>query len=408
MRRLVTGVCLLVLWSGVRIAAQDQCFGSLSVPLNIPMGPGGFHVQMKAGGAKPHSMQVDTGSTGIVVGYPHIGGSPVPLTPQEMAQYGLTGNYLLYNSTGDVVVGHWVFTSLAFGDGTTWVTVDRIPVLSVDHTCKIAAGTTVPPPSCLNARAWKVDCAAPLPRNCQTLPIRRRPQCSRTKQLCGMGMMGVGFDRGASMGNAGVNPFLHAQQMETGAMHPGYVITTSGITVGIKQQDLQGFGFVPLQPVKGGNELEWRQTRGCVSVAGTGITNPRQTVCGEILMDTGVDRMFLSYASGSAPELKPPNTLPLKLWDCPPLKNGARNCRITIPNATVTVTSPHANPVLRYEVSAPATFVWTGVAPAFVSLRATTLQDPGENVFVNTSRQLLNMVDYLYDAGCGRVGFRRR
>lgn len=30
------------------------------------------------------------------------------------------------------------------------------------------------------------------------------------------------------------------------------------------------------------------------------------------------------------------------------------------------------------------------------------------NVFVNTSRQLLYTADYLYDAACGRIGFRSR
>lgn len=334
------------------------------------------------GGAAPHPLQIDTGSTGIVIARQRIG----PYTP--VTDMTLPAN-IIYNSSDRVMVGQWVYTSVELSDGKqTIITIPKLAVFAVDQICATRGRSMAPP----------FDCSIP------TTP----------DELLELGMMGVGFDRGSTMGPPQVNPFLRLPQMDAGTMQRGYIITArDGVTLGMTQTAIADFRFLPLHPERT-RAGEWQQARGCVALSGGGITNPGLPVCGNVLMDTGVDRMFVTYAKGF-PAFDPP--FPENagaLWRCCPCISTKRppepTCFISgnASTAGVTVTWPSdTNPVFTYAASAPAQFFADQPTPSAVfATSVATLQEQGANVFVNTSRQLLYTADYLYDATCGRIGFR--
>lgn len=233
---------------------------------------------------------------------------------------------------------------------------------------------------------------------------------NRITSLPDLGMLGVGFDRGFGMGTARENPFLRLPEMETGEIHRGYVITTEGITLGMSGDDVKGFQLLPLTkavPDSPKPDWEvWQQARGCVAITGGGIRQPGKKVCGEILMDTGVDAMYLSYAQANLPAFTP--AIPAKgddLWYCSGVACDFRGPQ----RAQVTVSWPDTgDPKFTYRAQAPEEFDWRQQNPTTAFIHGATLPDAGEKVFVNTSRQLLVQADYLYDATCGYVGFRNK
>lgn len=350
------------------------------------MTAGGAYLTITAGcGGLPHSVQVDTGSTGIAIRRDTIGQN----TP---AQNPPTNNYIYYNSSGHLMCGSWVQTDVTLSDPTgTRVTIPSMPVLAIDYTCQVT------PP------------LQPGTNPCQT--------CTRIPLLrnhTGPAMLGVGFDRGAGMGGPQQNPFLQLQEMNAGKMQRGYIVTSEWIQLGITPDDLAGFQFVKLAPnapkVSG---YDWQQASGCVSITGGGVMTPGQPVCGKVLMDTGVDRMYLSYAAASAPQFQPPLPSAGNIWECcettdklKPCAAGQPRCRINGgQGASVTVTWPAA-PQFSYTARAPQQFIANGTNPIFAHVNPTATPPNDAAVFVNTSRQLLFTADYLYDAQCGRVGFR--
>lgn len=382
-RAMRTFFCLAMgVLAAVAIAQPEPCsVGSQATTFAIRMNPD-LLLMGSLGGAVPHPLQIDTGSTGIVIARQRIG------TSTAVTDMTLPAN-IIYNSSNRVMVGQWVYTPVQLSDGQqTTVTIPKLAVFAVDQICATRDGRTTPP----------FDCSTP------TTP----------EQLLELGMMGVGFDRGATMGPPQVNPFLRLPQMDAGTMQRGYIITaTNGITLGMTQPTIAGFRFLSLQPapILAG---EWQQATGCVAMTGGGITNPGLSVCGNVLMDTGVDRMFVTYAKGF-PAFNPPFAKNAgALWRCCPCISRAQppepTCFISgnASNASVTVTWPSAtNPVFTYAASAPAQFFSDRPIPSAVfATSVASLQEQGANVFVNTSRQLLYTADYLYDATCGRIGFR--
>jgi hypothetical protein len=365
MRSLSSAIVLCV---AAVAAAQPRPCNVARETLTFDISPSPAYVMhVSVGGGPTRAVEIDTGSTGIAVWENYIPKS-TPATDVTLPKY------IEYNSSSRTMYGKWVHATVKLSDCSgTSVTIPRLPVLAVN----------------------RITC----PKGCGQTPEEQLPL------LRALGMMGVGFDRGAGMGKAPENPFLHLPAMETGAMQRGYVITSDrGVTLGMSPADLNGFRFLPLQPVAGGGPFEWQQARGCVSIAGGGIVTPGQKVCGNVLMDTGVDTMYLTYLE--APAFQPTIlTLPNSngfIWQCPP--QGACTVNAGQP-ATVTVTWPDSGtPAFQYPVTSPQRFFADKPVPnaAHVHMNASATSP----VFVNTSRQLLYTADYLYDATCGRIGFR--
>lgn len=390
MRPFAIAFCV-VLFAGA-VAAQDQCtVGTASswLPTKGAFGLNGVVV----GDGPPRPVQIDTGSTGLAIGYMHIKNS-TDLTPAEIEQYQLEPNYISYNSSGNVPVGKWVYALVQLTLANPPVTIPRVPVLAVQKMCKAASNSMEPEQSCVNGPSVPSDCSL-------------QNQNRDLHAVCTIGMMGVGFNRGPSMGTWQVNPFLNAQPMIGGTMQRGYIVTRNGVRLGMRQEDIGGFQFQSLTSIK--PPYEWKQASGCVSITGGGVEDPGTQVCGDILMDTGVDSMFLSYRT--MPDFDPPLSCLGDLWNCgiPTKDQPTRCCTKFAEDATVRVTWPDTTgSVFEYRVSTPAQFSAPGPTPARLHVRQTdSLPDPTAKVFVNTSRQLLATADYLYDATCGRIGFRK-
>lgn len=372
--RLLLAVSLVVV-TGFAAAQQPCTYPKKTIPLKTPAGPGGFYVDVKVGGGPARTLQVDTGSTGVALWRKYIGQS-TPMDPPPPQ------NFIYYNSSRKALCGEWVLSSVEIGDGKnpSLVSIPAMPVLAVDYMCIGEPANTA------------CGCT------------------KRIEHLPDLGMLGVGFDRGFGMGGARENPFLRLPEMETGDIHRGYVITTEGITLGMNADDVRGFQLLPLTKAVPDSPRpdweEWRQARGCVAITGGGIKQPGRKVCGEILMDTGVDTMYLSYAQTTLPAFTP--AIPQKgtdLWCC---SHGT--CGFHGPQrAQVTVSWPDTGePKFTYRAQAPDGFDWRQQNPTTAFIHGTTLPDRGEKLFVNTSRQLLAQADYLYDATCGYVGFRNK
>ena len=386
--------CLSILIAGCAAVPPRPCdVGLKSDFLDVPIRPGGFDLLITAGGGVSHPVQVDTGSTGIAIRRDTIG----TYTP---ARNGLPG-YIYYNSSGNLLCGEWVRTEVTLTGGSVTVVIPDMDVLAVDHECTVHKLTA---DSC-------GQCTQPLPAT--------TPQGKRDFNPA---MLGVGFDRGVGMGTAEQNPFLQLPAMRKGKMQRGYVITTEGIRLGMRQEEIEDFLFIGLEPVsKPVTPYDWQQAPGCVSIDGGGVITPGQQTCGSVLMDTGVDRMYLSYRQRPPFDPPLPALPPLNdLWRCclnerHPEK-GIEQCVPGQPQCTVngggaasvTVSWPSAaNPVNSWTATAPQAFASNGTSPIFAKVNDQATPPQGD-VFVNTSRQLLYEADYLYDATCGRIGFRKK
>jgi hypothetical protein len=196
------------------------------------------------------------------------------------------------------------------------------------------------------------------------------PKCSiRGRSAQSVGVLGVGFARKENIGS---NAFLEIDKMIHGSMHAGYIISANGVTLGLTAENTRGFRFIPL--VRNGSD--WQGAPGCFGFPGRAAF---ERLCGTILVDTGIASMIVSRAAA----LRPPDL------------------KTEIPSGTaMTIAAPaFANAALSYRFSVGDRGELT---PSAIRWSAAT----GNSAFVNTGRNVIRAYDYLYDAKCGRVGFR--
>lgn len=216
-----------------------------------------------------------------------------------------------------------------------------------------------------------------------TVPIRllaveqlacdpKYPKCSvRGRSVQSVGVLGVGFARKESIGS---NAFLQLATMVSGGMHSGYIVAEDAVTLGLTAENTRGFDFIQLTRGPQG----WLGAPGCFGFPGR---SGYERMCGTILVDTGLASMIVSRAPGLRPA----------------------DIRTAIPNGTaIEVAAPaFAHSIMHYRFSvgdrgplSPTAIRWSSAA--------------GNGAFVNTGRNVIRGYDYLYDAKCGRVGFRAR
>ena len=312
--------------------------------IEIPFANGPISLQqvpqiwLSLNGARPRWFGMDTGSTGIVVSAEHF----IP-GPGDLSQ---GPGRLVYNSSGRVLSGeHWMTDVVIRRDEHTPVATARVQVLRVNRI------------TCLeHAR----DC---------------RPEAEPRN----VGFMGIGFDRGAAQATAGStspkNPFVSlvslASGRPAGAVRPGYVITRTGVHLGMTPALTRHMAFVKLTPKAHPPGVpDWNGAPMTVSVDGV-------TGRGTMLMDTGINYMFLSPPAGAR------------------LEHGRR--------------APEG---MRIELFMPDR---QRPQPAFYEFRVGRNGNPlhpervevvrDATVFVNTGRMFLEGFDYLYDAIGGYVGY---
>ena len=253
---------------------------------------------------------------------------------------------IVYNSSGRILTGTQYVTDVVIQrDGSTPVATARVQVLRV-------TGIT-----CLeHAR----DC---------------RPEQNPRD----VAFMGVGFDRAAAQGSeasAPRNPFTSLVSLASGApvssVRPGYIVTRTTVHLGMTAEFTHDFAFVKLAPSAASRPgvPEWSAAPMAVSVDGV-IGD------GTILMDTGINYMFLSAPDGTR------------------LEHGTR--------------APAGTKIAVYlpdrRSPQPAFYAFT-VGERANPLRpekVEVVRDRG--VFVNTGRMFLEGFDYLYDAAGGYVGY---
>ena len=289
-------------------------------------------LRLKLKGAQPRRFGMDTGSTGIVVSADHYepGAGDTNDGPGQ----------LTYNSSGRVLHGthHTTDVEILHNDDRPAATA-RVQVLRVD----------------------RITC------------LRNARDCEPNPRPRGVAFMGVGFDRAAAQGTddtAPRNPFVNITS--PGSIRPGYIVTRTGIHLGMSAALTRNFAFVKLSP-KGtssaGGLTQWNAAPLTVSVDG-------QVGTGTVLPDTGINYMFLSPPPGSS------------------LERGER-----VPSGTrIEMWMPgQGGPGAFYQVA-----VGDRGNPMHPE-RVVVVRDPG--VFVNTGRMFFEGFDYLYDAVGGYVGY---
>jgi hypothetical protein len=288
----------------------------------------GWGFSASIGGGPQHYVQMDTGSRGIVVPASAIGRGAVGPGPKGMIEY---------TSSGKEFFGNYYLApvKLSFGGATA---------------------TTVP------IRVLGVDRAACAPGY---------PNCVAPKNIGGL--MGVGFARGksSSMAPELTNAFLALQGVIQGSMHPGYVVRSTGVTLGITAADQAGFDEAALTP-GGTGPGDWNTKSGCFSFPGISGYGAR---CGTVLVDTGIASAILALPRSQRP----------------------RSIASSIPAGERVLVTVGSNPILSYGFAVgdggpttPTSIRWAG----------------GTTPFVNTGRRLISRNDYLFDAGSGKLGFK--
>jgi hypothetical protein len=194
--------------------------------------------RISAGGGEAHTVQLDTGSCGIVISRNFVG-------PEYQ------------NASGPSVPVHYIPSNVTHQG--TLITMP-VSLLGPDGTPR-GATATVP-----------VVVVADEPGN----------------PFIG-GMMGIGWQ-----GPLDRNPLLHVV-LDDGAggsrpLSPGYVITEDYVEVGLTDENQAGFGYADLQPDPHGTGA-WMGPTASVTLSGPGA--PPLTLQRPMLMDTGVPLMML-------------------------------------------------------------------------------------------------------------------
>ncbi len=198
---------------------------------------------------------LDSGSTGVVVAaafIPNVDQLPV-IGPGK----------LTYTSSGRVMEGSWVTTSLTLSgaDGAA-VTTEPMPVLAVT----------------------RVAC------------LETARDCTPNDDPRDIAMVGIGFAREADRqaeSTPDKNPVLRVAG--EGERRRGYVLTAEGIHVGLTRENTRGeFRFVKLE--RQDALPDWKAVPACISIAGQA-----PPACGSMLVDTGVGAMFMTVPPSQAP-----------------------------------------------------------------------------------------------------------
>ena len=169
------------------------------------------------------------------------------------------------------------------------------------------------------------------------------------------------------------NPFLNIEENEASSFRRGYIVTTSGVTVGLTNQNTDNnFSFVKLQPnddIPG----EWMPPQVCINIDSA----PNQ-VCGPVLNDTGITGMFL--------------TLPLDKFGLNSLPADGSTLHFTFPSSTSSINYSVSLNEISSELSPDEMFI----------------NYHGKKTFVNTGVHFFNGFDLLYDADGGWIAWRRK
>ena len=325
--------------------------GTTSVPFTMRRDnvKSGWSFKLSVAGGRTRSVLMDTGSHGIVVPKSALGPGAVGPGP---------AGHMEYSSDGKVFSGHDYLAPVMISVGGTKVTTVPVKVLAIDTG----------------------SCAPGFPK-CKPAQVR--------KDARSVSMLGVGFDRGkqtnapspdtrAIASTAGTPPelanaFLALKDIVQGSMHPGYIVSATGVTLGITAANGAGFDEAALT-AGGTGPGDWGGVAGCFGFPGL-VTYQQQ--CGSVLVDTGIASAILAL----------------------PLAQRPASMQTKIPDGTKVAidVGPSGAPAFTYDFTTGA---GSPVTPTSIRWAS------GSPAFINTGRALIAQHDYLFDAGSGRLGFR--
>lgn len=323
-----------------------------------------FYVTICAQGGVDHTVQIDTGSTGIVIPASVLhAGNDVNNPLLAGVTKGPAGK-IVYQPSDDTIAGNFYrVAALQIGKGSAGYagTVCDVIVLGADNV---------------------------------------GPQ---------QGMMGIGFGRPIVSGKdsedhiwALDNPFLNCTGMAAGSAYASYLLADKGIWVGYVPWDLgtlcsgTTFGFQKLSPQHStvptsNNSNAWQEMTATIALSGVNTPDPPP---GAMLLDTGVPLMMLELTNDG--------------WTS---KLNQATLTVTVPGNASTTIMTYSFEIVAQQVQTPDTMPSviyvpaagsTAMAPQSVLPRqvgATTTD------FVNTGINVLQGYRYYFDAVIGQVGF---
>jgi len=214
-------------------------------------------VRVSVNGGPPIKMQVDTGSTGVI-----LGASDVP----DIDPNGPMGT-ITYSSSGVELIGIWTPVTLTFPDSRDElgnVATAAVPVLAVSER-KVHPGA-------VNSGNFK--------------PMKN-PKIY---------MLGIGTGRG-KLPRQDLNPWVNLREMQAGTMRRGYTITRDGVTLGLTAEKVGGGYFYSklnehtpspdAKPTIVQTVKDWDSSRGWVTVDGV------KSETAGMLLDTGLTNMMV-------------------------------------------------------------------------------------------------------------------
>lgn len=293
---------------------------------------------------------MDTGSVGIVA-------SQDIFMPAPDAQ-NLGPGQQFYSSSGIIENGiWWTATQNIYDANGTLLATSNVPVLQVTS----------------------ISCA----------PHAR--SCTATNTPTGVSLMGIGFAREGPQqprGTPSYNAFLNLQSvLQNGVLQPlpdnwcnGYVVTPTGVYLGLTPSNTANAGWVKLLPwpqFSTPNLPEWMPATMTINANGTSGD-------GNILLDTGVGTSYLTPPPGAV--LGGPVLCPdVAIVECAPTGDAFG---IYLPNQT--------NPAAYYNFTVGQ--IDNLMQPNGVHI------DVG-SIFFNTSRHILGGINFIYDNTDGYVGY---
>ena len=225
--------------------------------------------------------------------------------------------------------------------------------------------------------------------------------CTPTTNPTGIKYMGIGFNRGVSTvttttgtPSPALNTNVFTNITSIGSSNtpatnlaPGYVITNSGVTLGISTAQTTNYSFVKLTPDSGATPSTQPGTVWNQAPAGVTLSSPTRvtsTGLGTLLPDSGIDYAFLTPAAFFG------------VGACPTDPPGGSTCLPS--DVTVQVSLPgQSTPLASYTL----TQAGSPMSPTSISLNP-----PSSTTFLNTGRLFYQGFNYLFDPVNGMVGYQ--
>ena len=226
----------------------------------------------------------------------------------------------------------------------------------------------------------------------------------------GFGLIGIGFDRTGDGDtpendafNQNYNPLLNLSQMQTGDMTAGFIITTSGLELGLTAANTSAganggsgtFSYEKLLPTPfaavssggSGSPDDWQAPTGSVVYNG-GTASP----VGQVVLDTGINNALLTLSGNPAQPADPSeNTTVAKGTTI------TTNLLGTAGGVSYTYVAGDTSNAM-----APTNTTWSAIQSGNQAFS----ENQNQSVLDNTGIDAFNGFNYLYDAADGYLGLQ--